>query len=95
MPRIIFSKPAQQDLFNIWDYIAVGDFEAADKVVRKIEEKCLLLSTSPAVGKKRDELAKNLRSFPVGNYIVFYRVITDGIQVVRVLHSAQDITKLF
>lgn len=95
MPKIIFSKPAQQDLFKIWDYIAIGDFDAADKVVRKIEEKCLMLSTSSAIGKKRDELAKNLRSFPVGNYIIFYRIIADGIQVVRVLHSAQDITKLF
>ena len=34
MPKIIFSKPAQQDLFKIWDYIAIGDFDAADKVVR-------------------------------------------------------------
>jgi toxin ParE1/3/4 len=32
-----------------------------------------------------------LRSFPVGNYVIFYIPIPDGIEVVRVMHGRQDI----
>jgi hypothetical protein len=39
-------------------------------------------------------LAPELRSFPVGRYVVFYRPQDDGIDVVRVLHSARDIESI-
>ena len=39
----------------------------------------------------RGDLLKNLRSFPVGNYVIFYVPISDGIEVVRVMHGRQDI----
>jgi plasmid stabilization system protein ParE len=40
----------------------------------------------------RGELAASLRSFPVGNYIVFYLPLPDGINVVRILNGYRDIT---
>jgi toxin ParE1/3/4 len=36
-------------------------------------------------------LALKLRSFPVGNYVVFYVPVSDGIEVVRVMNGRQDI----
>jgi len=36
----------------------------------------------------------NIRSFLVGNYVVFYRPIQDSIEVARVLHGARDIDAL-
>jgi toxin ParE1/3/4 len=44
------------------------------------------------MGRKVGELAPNLRSLPVGSYLIFYRPIDDGIQLIRVLHGARDIT---
>ena len=32
------------------------------------------------------------RSFPLGNHLIFYRPIDDGIELVRVLHGARDIS---
>ncbi len=46
----------------------------------------------PGSGRKEPKLAADLRSFPVGNYLIFYRAVADGIAVVRVLHGARDIT---
>ena len=43
----------------------------------------------------RDELAPGIRSFPFGRYLVFYLPISDGIDVVRVLHGARDVDKVF
>jgi hypothetical protein len=33
----------------------------------------------------------HLRSFSVGNYVVFYRPMQSGVEVVRVIHAARDI----
>jgi toxin ParE1/3/4 len=36
-------------------------------------------------------LVLTLRSFPVGNYVIFYREVSEGIEIIRVLHGARDI----
>lgn len=32
-----------------------------------------------------------LRSMPFGRYLIFYLLLSDGIDLVRVLHSARDL----
>lgn len=86
---------AENDLINIWVYIAEDNPINADRFLDKLEERCLLLAEFPETGAHRDELIRNLRSFPLGNYIVFYFVIDGGIDIVRVLHSAMDINADF
>jgi toxin ParE1/3/4 len=46
----------------------------------------------PGCGREEPKFARDLRSFPVGNYLIFYRPIQNGIALVRVLHGARDIT---
>lgn len=36
-------------------------------------------------------LSPGIRSLPFGRYVVFFEPLPDGIDVVRVLHSSQDI----
>jgi toxin ParE1/3/4 len=95
MPKIIQSAPAEADLLEIWLYIAADNPTAADRVLSAINKKCRLLSKTPAIGRRRDELSPSLRSMPQGNYIIFYRPIKSGIEIVRVLHGAQDIESIF
>ena len=45
------------------------------------------------IGRMRDDLQPDLRSFAAGSYLIFYRPIDDGIEVVRVLHGARDIER--
>ncbi|WP_244443170.1 type II toxin-antitoxin system RelE/ParE family toxin [Bradyrhizobium sp. Ai1a-2] len=45
----------------------------------------------PRAGRAREDLAPKLRSFPVGNYLIFYVPVPDGIEVVRVMHARRDI----
>lgn len=49
----------------------------------------------PNMGNLQDELSANLRSFPIGRYLVFYCAESDELTIVRVLHSARDIPTLF
>ena len=54
-----------------------------------------LLSSQPKMGRARDDLSLGLRSMPFGRYVIFYEPLPDGIDIVRVLHSARDIDTVF
>lgn len=47
------------------------------------------------MGRAREELAADLRSFPFGRYLIFYAPVDEGIDVVRVLHSVRDVDAAF
>jgi toxin ParE1/3/4 len=79
------------DLDSIWSFIAADSESAADKQVGRIVEVFEMLMQNPRAGRERSELQRHLRSFPVGNYIVFYIPLRDGIEIVRVMHGRQDI----
>nr|WP_292335451.1 type II toxin-antitoxin system RelE/ParE family toxin [Mesorhizobium sp.] len=38
----------------------------------------------------RPEVRAGLRTFPAGNYLVLYRQIEDGAEIVRVIHGARQ-----
>lgn len=50
-----------------------------------------MLVQNPLAGRERWELRADLRSFPVGNYVIFYVPLPDGVEIVRVMHDRQDI----
>ena len=54
-----------------------------------------LLADNPHMGPARPDIAKELRYHPVGNYLLLYRVIANGIELVRVVHGARDLQQLF
>ena len=85
------SPQAEFDLTLIWDFIAHDNIRAADALLVRIEAAFDMLAANPLAGRARHDLAPKIRSFPVGNYIVFYLPLSDGIEVVRVLHGRQDI----
>ena len=95
MSQFRLTPEADDDLANIWLFIAQDDFDAADRVASEIISKFDLLAENPRLGRERPEFAPELRSFAVHKYIVFYRPGPNGIEVVRVLHGARDIERIF
>lgn len=92
----VLKRPlAEEDLDGIWDYIAEDKPDAATKFLCSLKEKLKILSENPRMGVRRDELMSGIRSFPVGRYVIFYAVINDGIDVLRVLPAAMDIQNFF
>jgi toxin ParE1/3/4 len=91
-----FTIPASRDLENILDYLAAqGGINRAEIFLKKINQKFKTLASFPNMGKSRDELLPKLRSFPMENYLIFYRPIEEGIEVLRVVSGYQNLTKLF
>lgn len=95
MPEVLRRPEAEADLDEIWLYIAQDDPDAADRFLDFIEERCQLLAENPLMGRSRPELAPGLRSFPAGDYIIFYSPIQGGVEIVRVVSGARDIDALF
>ncbi|MYL85317.1 type II toxin-antitoxin system RelE/ParE family toxin [Desulfovibrio aerotolerans] len=95
MPIVLKLPQAEADLNEIWLYIARDNIENADSFLEKIEARCLSLAEFPRMGISREELAPFLRSLSVGNYIIFYKPIENGIVVVRVLQGMRDIEAVF
>ncbi len=95
MLRILKRPEAENDLAEIWLYIAQDNPDNADKLIDEIEETSRKLARFTNMGRNRDELHPGLRSFPVGKYIVFYLPISDGLEIVRVLHGMRDIDPFF
>jgi toxin ParE1/3/4 len=89
--RLIRTARAEEDLIEIWLYIAVDNPLAADKFVDQIDAKCQMLADSPGIGPARPDIAPDLRYFPIGRYLILYREISGGIEVVRVVHGARHL----
>lgn len=84
-------EQVDRDLDSIWSFIVADSVSAANKQIERIGEIFEMLVENQLAGRVRLDLGANLRSFPVGNYMIFYVPIADGIEVVRVMHGRQDI----
>ena len=91
-----FTVPASRDLESIIDYVAArSGVDIAESYLTKINQKCKTLASFPNMGRRRDELLPLLRSFPVDDYLIFYRPIEAGIEVLRIVSGYRDLEKLF
>ena len=88
--KIRRSPRVRLDLIDIWTYIAQDNPDAADGLLDRLEEVMGRLSERPIMGRKRPELGEALRSFPVGNYVIFYLPNDEGVEIIRVLNRYRD-----
>lgn len=95
MSHYRLTPEAREDLDEIWLYIAADNPNAADGFLDTLYERFVLLAGQPLLGRARPELALHLRSFAVGNYVIFYRPMADGVEIARVLRGSRDIDALF
>lgn len=101
MSTVKRSRAAEQDLVDIWLFIAKHDSAAANRVLDFIEERLQRLAITPTIGHSRNDLWPNALCFPVFKsnwrmrYMVFYRMIPDGIEVARILEGHRNIANIF
>ena len=95
MGFVRWTRTSLKDLGEIWDYVAPDSPSAADTLLRTIDSKIRLLSDFPHAGRDRSDVRPRLRSLPTGNYVIYYRPMRKGVEVVRVVHGARDVRQLF
>ena len=88
---------AEAELDNIWYYVAKesGSFEIADRLIDSLTDRFFLLASHPYLGRRRDEdLRPGLRSFPVGEYVIIYRIEGENALILHVVRGSRDIEAL-
>lgn len=95
MPKYSLSEQADVDIDEIEAYIAADNVDAALAFDARLTKVFEMLAEHDQAGRARPELSAGLRSFPEGNYLVFYRVWAQQVTIVRVLHAARDLDEIF
>jgi toxin ParE1/3/4 len=92
----LITEPAEADIDEILSYIADDNLTAALSVYDRFIHCFEMLAQTPKAGRERLEFTHDARSFPEGNYLIFYRIInTNDVEILRVLHGARDLDEIF
>jgi toxin ParE1/3/4 len=95
MAKIRRTAEARLDYLQIFIYIGERNLPAAERLIESFDEKLRPIASMPGIGPARPELGAHIRSCPVGDYILLYRQIPDGIELLRAVHGARNLRRLF
>lgn len=93
--KLIVGLKASQDLREIENYIAQDNPQAAVDFVEQLAGRFDELTQFPGIGRKRDDIRVGYRSVSVKDYLIFYRVSGDVVEIMHVLHGRRDLPKAF
>ena len=89
---------AQQDIADIWHFIAQDGVVTADQVIDVIKSQFHQIAQQPELGRAREDLVPGLRSVVVRRYrryLVFYKQCPDEVKIVPVLDGSRDLKQVF
>jgi toxin ParE1/3/4 len=93
--QYIISPSAIRDLEKISDYYAENGVEAGERFLNKFTKKCRYLTQFPRIGRSYEHLQAGMRGLLVDNHIIFYQLLNDGIEILRVVRGNRDLESLF
>ncbi len=97
MPRAVRTLAAEADLLDLAHFLAVQQRRpaTAERLIDQLIEKCNLYSANPTLGIAAANLGADYRLFRFKRWVVVYRPIDDGIEVLRIVNGARDYPTLF
>jgi toxin ParE1/3/4 len=94
MLQIRLSPLAQSDLNEIWAYsVSQWDEAQAQAYLMGIDATMKLLAHNPRMGMAINEIRQGYFKFPVALHLLIYRLKTDAIELMRVLHRRMDVER--
>ncbi len=92
--KIEWTEPARLDLKSIRDYIRRDSEYYANRLVERIIEAVESLEKFPEVGRSVPEAEEeNIRELLFYNYRIMYRVETERILILTIIHGARDLSQ--
>jgi toxin ParE1/3/4 len=89
IPAIHHTYRARRDLMHLWLHMREKCPAAADRFLQRIEARLDILRHSPKAGARRPDLARDARMLVAPPYLILYRILPEGVQIVRVVHGAR------
>lgn len=99
--RVVRSPIVDRDLEEISDFIAADNPRAATRFLKAVEATFERLADMPGLGARWEEFKTpfpDLCYWPMPryrNYVIFYRPLPDGVQIVRVVHGGRILKHIF
>jgi len=90
MHRYYLSSLAEDDVHRIWERIAIENLSAADRIVDRFTATFDLLSNHPESGEELTHRTRSIRRVTVPPFVVYYRFAGGEVNIVRILHGAQQ-----
>ena len=95
MAQVVKTPSADHDLGQIVSYIAQDNLRAALRWLKEAEKLFDLLAEQPGIGPSiMSRRFGEIRRHAMGNYLIYYRPIPDGVQILMVVHGARDQNRL-
>jgi toxin ParE1/3/4 len=89
---------ADADLAEIAEYIAKDNIEAAIRFLESARRSMEFLTHSPKAGAEymwsTNRRLRGVRKWSIDGfrqYLIFYRITTESIEIIRVVHGARDL----
>lgn len=97
MPATLWTPAATEDLEQIFLFVGREQRSpsAAARVIRRIVENADIYASQPFLGPARPELGESIRACYIHRYVIFYRPVSAGIEVLRVIHGSRDVFRVF
>ena len=93
--KLIITRPAYEDMQNIFEYIAQDNKVAAKKLLEIFKDKFNSITKFPRIGYKPEFTKRDIRICIVAkHYQIVYSIINKKIYIQRVLTGYQDICNL-
>ena len=100
--RILKRPQAEQDLIEIYAYLLARNEPFARAFLKEARRAFELILSVPGIGRRWEstgEADRELRITTVSrrfhDYLIFYRPVADGVDIVRVIHGARDLPAIF
>jgi len=89
--NVFFTEAAESDLEAIGDWIARDNPKKAATFVRELRRSCVDIGPRPLAypfveHRRNDGIRRRVHR----NYLIFYRIWLDAVEILRVLHGARD-----
>ena len=89
--QLIIAPAAKSDLKDIYQYgLKHWGKTQSEIYLEKIVNLLWTLTEQPLLGVDRSELISDGRSLAIESHTLFYRVIANKIEIIRILHGRQD-----
>ena len=88
----VISKKAISDLEEIWLYtVEKWSIEQADRYYNLIFDEINFICKDINAGKSMEHVRNGYRASKVKSHYIFYRVLNNTIEIIRILHERMDI----
>jgi len=93
--KVVLSNEARDDLVAIGRYIARDNPSRGESFVEELLDRCTSIGEAPeAFQLVARYTARGIRRRVYRNYLIFYRIADSRVEIVRVLHGAQDYERI-